>query len=321
MRIPTLAYNANTTIRLYYGNPSASDWSNTTGVWDTNYKLVQHLEESCASANCIKDSTANNNDGTPYSGEHIITNLYTPSGKIDGADSFDGTNDYVDAGSNTVLDNLNDFTVSAWVKPFADSWQSDWGTYYGAFAAKGNTLSSVVGWEANVRKSATGTKYALHFAREFSTTELNYRSTAVLNIGEWYHLATVYYSSTKTAKLYINGIEVTYSEEQAGVGSVRDDSAETLQFGHRGPTDDLAPIWLKGLIEEVRISASARSGDWIKTSYDNQNSPSTFYSVGGEPQGAGGDQPVPELPTVILLAVGLVVLAGYVCIGRRRSKS
>ncbi len=33
-----------------------------------------------------------------------------------------------------------------------------------------------------------------------------------------------------------------------------------------------------GRIDEVRISASARSADWIKTEYNNQNSPSTFYT-------------------------------------------
>ena len=46
----------------------------------------------------------------------------------------------------------------------------------------------------------------------------------------------------------------------------------------------------KGLIDEVRLSASstpsgARSADWIKTEYNNQNSPSTFHTVGSQ---AGG---------------------------------
>jgi hypothetical protein len=47
---------------------------------------------------------------------------------------------------------------------------------------------------------------------------------------------------------------------------------------------------------------------------NNQNSPSTFYSVKDRTD-TGGSDPVPELPTAILLAVGLVVLVGYVYIG------
>lgn len=72
-------------------------------------------------------------------------------------------------------------------------------------------------------------------------------------------------------------------------------------------------------MDEVRISATARSWDWIKTKYNNQNSPSTFYSVGGE-MPTGGAEPVPELPTIILFCIGLIVLAGYAMLRRRNSQ-
>src|SRR5437899_12592991 len=36
-------------------------------------------------------------------------------------------------------------------------------------------------------------------------------------------------------------------------------------------------------MDEVRVSNAARSAGWISTSYNNQNSPATFFSVvGGE---------------------------------------
>ena len=37
-----------------------------------------------------------------------------------------------------------------------------------------------------------------------------------------------------------------------------------------------------GFIGEFRISKTARSADWIVTEYNNQNSPSTFYTVGSQ---------------------------------------
>ncbi|MDI6807350.1 MAG: hypothetical protein QMD14_06150, partial [Candidatus Aenigmarchaeota archaeon] len=41
-------------------------------------------------------------------------------------------------------------------------------------------------------------------------------------------------------------------------------------------------IAFNGIIDEVRISNMARSDKCISTTYNNQNSPSTFYSVGNE---------------------------------------
>jgi hypothetical protein len=35
-------------------------------------------------------------------------------------------------------------------------------------------------------------------------------------------------------------------------------------------------------LDEVRTSTTARSADWIKTVYNNQSSPSTFYTPGAE---------------------------------------
>ena len=37
-----------------------------------------------------------------------------------------------------------------------------------------------------------------------------------------------------------------------------------------------------GTIDEVRVSNSIRSAGWVLTEYNNQNSPSTFYSVSSE---------------------------------------
>jgi len=35
-----------------------------------------------------------------------------------------------------------------------------------------------------------------------------------------------------------------------------------------------------GTLDEMRISSTALSADWITTEYNNQSSTSTFYSVG-----------------------------------------
>ncbi len=121
VNVTSLNNTSDTVLYIYYNNSAASNQQNPAGVWDTNYKLVQHLNESCSVASCIKDSTSNDNRGTPYSGG-TITDLYTPSGKIDGADYFDGTNDYIDCGNDSSLNITYEITIAAWVKPLADGW-------------------------------------------------------------------------------------------------------------------------------------------------------------------------------------------------------
>ncbi len=39
---------------------------------------------------------------------------------------------------------------------------------------------------------------------------------------------------------------------------------------------------LNGAIDEVRVSSTARSSDWIATSFNNQDDPATYESIGGE---------------------------------------
>ena len=41
-------------------------------------------------------------------------------------------------------------------------------------------------------------------------------------------------------------------------------------------------FFLTGGMDEVRISNTNRSACWVGTEYNNQNSPSTFYSEGSE---------------------------------------
>jgi hypothetical protein len=40
--------------------------------------------------------------------------------------------------------------------------------------------------------------------------------------------------------------------------------------------------WADGTLDEFRLSSIARPADWIKTKYNNQNDPSTFYIIGNE---------------------------------------
>lgn len=85
-----LSSTTDTVLYMYYGNGSSSDQSNATGVWDSNFQMVQHLEETSGGTDAFTDSTSNSNHGTD-SGNPTASS----SAKIDGAWEFDGSGDYI----------------------------------------------------------------------------------------------------------------------------------------------------------------------------------------------------------------------------------
>jgi hypothetical protein len=62
--------------------------------------------------------------------------------------------------------------------------------------------------------------------------------------------------------------------------------------------------YYQGNIDEFHFSNSARSADWIAAEYNNQNSPSTFVTVGAE------DTSIVILPSAASLIAGQSVQFG-----------
>jgi hypothetical protein len=108
VRFPSLSSTQDTIVYLYYGNPSCGDQQHVAETWDANYMMVQHLQQS---SGAFVDSTVQSNDGTGYNG--VTRNVI---GKVDGAVSLDGIDDYIDAGTSASLNVTNQVTLEGWVK-------------------------------------------------------------------------------------------------------------------------------------------------------------------------------------------------------------
>ena len=60
----SLATTSTTTVYMYYGYAdTGTDHNSSSGVWDANFRMVQHMEEATGSGYFIQDSTANANHG------------------------------------------------------------------------------------------------------------------------------------------------------------------------------------------------------------------------------------------------------------------
>ena len=247
-------------IYMYYGNASAKDLSNAEEVWDDNFVMVQHLQETPAGT--TYDSTSNNNDGTT-SGMDSADQV---AGQIDGALNFDGGAN-VDCGSDGSLDNLPAFTASFWVNNASL-------TYGTQIVSKGtaNAIPTAGSWGIWVN-SASSKRYGV-MKELFGADAVNsYDGVATTN--QWDNLVFSWNGETDNTdgadiQFYINSVLQTPSGS-AGGGTIRTDAAESLKI-----------LTSSGLTDEVRISNIVRTAGWIETEYNNQSDAGSLMDIGAE---------------------------------------
>lgn len=96
------------------------------------------------------------------------------------------------------------------------------------------------------------------------------------NAGTWYHGYFVYDASAGM-RMYVNGSLVD-SDSFTNRGAY---SSGTFDLGRKSSTVS-ANEWWDGIEDDIHVSSSARSANWVLTEYNNTNSPGTFYSVGSQ---------------------------------------
>ena len=255
VKLPAVSHTTDTVIYMCYGNSLiTTDQSNRTGVWDANYKGVWHLNDNAAST-AVTDSTGANN-GT----NQANTSGKTASGKVGKALTYNGSSDYTDMGTNVGGYVLSDsFTVEAWVNAALDS--ANRAVYGNAYALAGYLLR-------------VNTANKVRFVVVTNGSNFNGRDSSTLSSG-WHHVVAVY-GGSGTPSVYIDGVLDNAATVSGGTVTTITTAAHT-RIG--AAPESGYESYFNGTIDEVRTSKIARSADWIKTEYNNQNSPSTFYSV------------------------------------------
>jgi len=242
----------------YIGDPGDSVAAN---VWDDNFAGVWHLsQDPTGGAGCIKDSTGNNNDGTP---QGSMTSDDLVDGKVGKALNFDGSDDYIDCGNDASITGVtNNFTMELWARPQtthgidAESTSGTEGTSgqrYAIGAAHGDNTWGSGHAGAGVSIGTNGISVYEH-ADGYMPALLVYQG----DITEWNHIVIAYVD--KQPRLYLNGVSVrtglTSPKAYVHPGLYNDDGIGGMSYGH-----------FDGLIDEVRISNAPRSDAWIKATY------------------------------------------------------
>ena len=258
VRIPTLSHTADTTLYVFYGNPSvATSQQNPSGVWDANYVGVWHLPNgSTLSAN---DSTTNGNNGSAGSGATAT------AGIIDGGASFNGSSAaYIGLPTSGNEWNFSgDLTLSAWIKTTGNR-------FLAMQLQDGNPLAYLSVGPTTVGGSSND---AVAYFRTNGGGVLVASGNTAVNDGRWHHVQVVR-NTGETVLIYVDGsLDSTTSYPDSGLIS---DSGGGASIGGGGS------FAFNGVIDEARISKVARSSDWIATEHNNESSPATFYSLTAE---------------------------------------
>lgn len=270
VKVPSVSSSADTIIYVWYNKsgetqPVASDTYGSESVWDSNHKAVWHLNESSGSR---YDSTANDNT---LSDNATVTSA---TGKIGTAADFEKDNsEYlsINDASQTGLDFTGDITLEAFFK--LETVPSR-GAYYGyPFISKWLATGNQRSYGFAYSQDASGNLgYAMYTCENGTSATFGWHNID-LSADTWYHVAYVYDASAGTCEIYHNGSSVGTI---TGLKTSLYSGSGQVQVGAMLANTD----YFDGLIDNLVMSNTTRSSDWITAEYNNQNSPSTFATAG-----------------------------------------
>lgn len=272
VRIPTLDGDANTTIYMAYGDSGITTNPSATGTWNTNYKAVYHFE-------------ANGNDSTANAYNATINGAAVEAAKVGKGLHFDGTDDYVDMSSTGLDDtswlaNGQACTVECWLR----------------LDTLTPSSANTVFWEQN--NGSGGNRFLTWFWEDSSHNDINFypnslnHNTDVISIDTWYHVVvTLTGTATSGSRMWVNGTEIGTAMDYTPAASKGIFNIGRMPSGNSQYHD--------GFIDEWRLLSDDMTADWIITSYNTQNDPASFLSLGTEVEVGGGEPPATAIKDLI----------------------
>jgi len=230
-------------VMMFWGNPQAQTYSNGGMVFgsDNGFIGVWHLDSVCA------DATYNRYDGTNFGASDT-------DGIIGRAKKFNGQDSIRISG---LMGEPASLTLSGWVK--VDTTM--------ASGQEIVTIGDAALIRADEKVGGYGTGgYAHRFTKNGDTSFTKVTSGQNIAKTGWRHVAFTFNNETHVHTLFIDGAAIrtdssSYPIDYSGVG-------ENTFIGAHG--NNKVHYNSRGLIDEVRVGAVARSADWIKLCFMNQ---------------------------------------------------
>ena len=292
VKVPALVYES--VIWMHWGRSGVVSPAYTTNglTWDNDYALVYHLAEDSGT---VKDSSPYGNDASIYGDVQQGTDgIAGPAARWP-----DGINDWIERPTADSLHGMDAMTLQLWFYDEKNDGQ-----------ARG-LISKRFG-------NSTGNDQKDYYFYKHTNSKLNLRTkdgaggefaNSATGADQWYFVAGTYDSSLETSHMraYINGeYKSSVSNDSGPVPTYESD----LHIGILNA--DYGNSWM-GTLDEVRISRTVRSTQWLRAEYMNIASNKVFQAW-PEPQPTlvvDGDRfqygtPVPAYGTTNVTGGGVV---------------
>jgi len=241
---------------LHYGDTAPSmSRQNPVAVW-TDYALVIHMGGSPV------DVTTNN--------VLSVSALAGSTGTIGTATTYNGGTSAITTGPAASVNNVfaGGGLVEAWIRP----------TTFGE-GTEGRIIEkdSNGGWQLHVDDVRANDSVRFTYDTTAAASDGEWIAAGTVTLGQWHHVALTMNSDnvTNVPVMYINGAAVTTTQGGATSGSYLSDASSTAYVG----SNEVSDHTFAGQIDEVRLSTTTRSAQWIATEYANQSAPETFYTI------------------------------------------
>lgn len=229
------------------------------GIIDSNQKITGppslNLQNDFAQIRSYPGSGTSVTDLSGNSTTGTLVNSPTFSTGNGGYLSFNGTNNYINYGSNIGISNItydSDGTFCMWIYP----------TRNNQFLIGKNDGSNALGY-GYVIFINSGNGISFTDIRDVSNGR--YNSTSGLTLNTWNHITVVWVTSTG-AYFYINGSAGGSPASYLGSGIKRDDQSFNLQFGFYTFADG-AQLYYAGNMSELQIYKRALTSTEVLTNY------------------------------------------------------
>lgn len=270
VKLPLVTTATDTVFFLCFGNAAISTYQgNDAGTWDSSFLGVWHYPNGVSLS--LADSTANARNGSNGSVSPLAD-----AGKIDGGSSSTVTNTGYSTYSSTGLPaGTANRTISAWFGP-----KSAGGTdpaNYILLYGKAGTNSQAQGMHATRQSIATcaaGTGDIYKITYVGWNDDLLSSASYCSQPSVFHYVALTFSAAGTIASIYLDG---------APGGSGAKASWNTTLTGTLFINEADPGVFAGNcscVVDEARIANVVRSADWIATEYNNQSSPSTFYTMG-----------------------------------------
>ena len=206
-----------------------------------HYKMNDNL-----ATNVILDELGNNNGTVTDPGGTATSAFHSTTGKLNLAQNFDDTDDYIALPDGAALDftpRTDAFSISLWAKP-------DGGTT-GAFISKGTGA-------ATQQYGIYMTNGPIHI--QIGTTVSSVAASGI-DDGNWHHIVLTVPAASTGAKLYDDNSVMTFTTGTGAIGA----TAYAAQAASIGVIGDSVTYWIGGDLDNVMIFSKELTEAEIKS--------------------------------------------------------